>query len=151
MPSRAISSGAWPITSRLSNRMLPVLRAAPVSARNVVVFPEPFAPRSATIEPCATSRLIPWSASISPYRAWSARASNSATSGGTQIGLDEAGVALHRIRCGGCDLPPGRKHDDVIGDAHHQLHVVFDHDARGSEIAGDSLDDAGQRRDFFRV
>jgi hypothetical protein len=32
------------------------------------------------------------------------------------------------------------EHDDMVRDAHHQAHVVFDHQNRRSEIAADASD-----------
>ncbi len=66
-PSRAIASGRMPVTLLPRKRIWPdVARTKPLIARSVVVFPAPFAPRSATISPSSTFSEMPRSARIPP-------------------------------------------------------------------------------------
>jgi hypothetical protein len=46
--------------------MSPLCRTVPETARSVVVFPAPFAPRTATIEPSSTASDTPCSAFVAP-------------------------------------------------------------------------------------
>ena len=65
MPARATASGpprsGWP-----ANVIRPDRRTVPETARSVVVFPAPFAPSTATIEPSGTSSETPCSACTGP-------------------------------------------------------------------------------------
>src|SRR5581483_9497897 len=77
IPSRATDSGV-PRSSRSAKTTVPPRRTMPETARSVVVFPAPFAPRRATISPSPTVRVTPCSARTGPYRASTSRSSSRA-------------------------------------------------------------------------
>ena len=58
---------------------------------------------------------------------------------GAQVGLDHAVVRLHLGRRALGDLLAAVEHGDAVGDAHHDLHVVLDHQHR-QPLSSRSLD-----------
>jgi hypothetical protein len=105
----------------------------PHTARSVVVLPAPLAPRIVVMPPSSTSKLMPCSTFVQPYWASRSFTSSSAISGhrgaglvGAQIGADDVGVALHLGRRALGDLAAEVEHHDLVGDLHHQSHVVLD-------------------------
>ena len=68
----------------------------------------------------------------------------------TEVGLDDAGVARDRggRACG--DQPSLREHPDMLGQAHHRLHHVLDHQ-HGDAAACDGADYRDHVGDLLRV
>src|SRR5436190_9873605 len=106
IPLRTIRSGESRVTSSPPKPIDPALaRTSPAIADSVVVFPAPFAPRSATISPSSTRRSASRTATIGPYRAWSPRTSSSAAietgpaqpSGGPRNPLRRRNLRRHRL------------------------------------------------------
>ena len=50
-----------------------------------------------------------------------------------EVGLDHRVVVLHVVRGAVSDLPSEVEHDDLLGDVHHDAHVVFDQEHRDAE------------------
>ena len=70
---------------------------------------------------------------------------------GTKIGFDDRSVLLHGLRRPFREFPARCEHDDVIADAHDQVHVMLDHQHRRRKLASDAFDRFPQVRDFFMV
>jgi hypothetical protein len=66
MPSRAMSSLARPSIRWPSNRTMPSRATIPDTARRVVVFPAPLAPRIVVMPPASTANPIPWMTRVAP-------------------------------------------------------------------------------------
>jgi hypothetical protein len=62
-----------------------------------------------------------------------------------EVGLAHARVALDLDRRAGGEMLAGVEDDDLVGDGHHQRHVVLDQEQRHAG-AGDSLQQAGEPR-----
>src|SRR4029078_9092086 len=122
-------------------------------ARLSVDLPTPFEPSTATISPGSTFRSTPRSTSVSQSRAHKPRMSSSGAigivsgdmraphSGGgtvTQIGLDDDRIGDDLGRAALRDDAALGQHEDMLGEAHHRLHDMLDHqhgDAAGRERA----------------
>src|SRR5688572_4619340 len=115
----------------------------PETARSVVVFPAPFAPRIATTSPSSIASETPWSALIAPYRASTSCSSSSGIV--SEVRLDHRGVGPHLRRWALRDLAPEVEHVDSIGDRHDQVHVVLDEQDREVVVDPNAPD---QRREF---
>jgi len=69
IPRRATASGRSAVMSRPSNVTRPALGVSkPVMQSNVTVLPEPFGPMRPVIEPCATAKETPSTATSPPKR-----------------------------------------------------------------------------------
>src|SRR5918992_3243989 len=125
-------------------------RFTPEIVFRVVVFPAPFPPISVTSSPSPTSREIPLTASIPPYRT---RISFSSRSDplriliprfrgpSTEIRLDDSRIPLDLGRLPLGDLLPVVEHRHKVRDPHHHLHVVLDDQDRHALVPdpGDEL------------
>src|SRR3954468_11236192 len=115
-------------------------------ARIVVVFPAPLAPSSTTTSPSSTRRSRPRSTCTGPYAASSPSTSSRVViatpslSSAPEVGLDDALVVLHHSRGAFGDLASEVEDDDLVGDAHHELHVMFDEQDRQTELVAQATD-----------
>src|SRR2546425_7908604 len=128
MSSVALPSIRWP-----SKRTSPVVFTMPQTARRVVVFPAPLAPRMVVMPPVSTAKCRPWSTLIPPYCACRLSASRRAGMGSvlaSEVGLDHVRVLLDLGGRALRDLPPEVEHDHAVGDLHHEAHVVL-HEEHG--------------------
>ena len=69
---------------------------------------------------------------------------------GAQVGFQHGRIGGHLSGRSLCDHGAGVEHDHMVGDAHHQIHIVLDQDhghAHGRELAQQRTD----RRGVFRV
>ena len=67
-----------------------------------------------------------------------------------EIGLNDSLVGLDCRGRAFRDLDPIIEYDDVIGDRHHQIHVVLDHEDRDPESA-DLYDELAEFRRLLRI
>src|SRR5215467_4312337 len=152
MPRRATSSGALALINCPSNSTLPpVFLTVPETARSVVVLPAPLAPSSATMLPSLTFSEIPCSALMDPYEAWTSVSSSSAISLGPQIGIDDGRVLPYFAWSTFSDLAAEVQHHDPVGDVHHQIHMVLDHEQRQAELPVYAADQPAQITNLFVV
>src|SRR5690242_6612534 len=52
-----------------------------------------------------------------------------------KVGLDNSRIALHVGWLAFCNLDAVVQHDDVVGDGHHQVHVMLDHQDAHAALA----------------
>jgi len=99
-------------------------RTSPEIALRVVVFPAPFAPMRATTSPWSTSKAMPWTASIAPYRTTRSRTSSmgSAIVVAPEVRLAHGRIRLDLGRCAFGDLPAEVEDRDPLAGTHHQTH-----------------------------
>src|SRR5277367_3959532 len=124
-----MSSVALPSMRSSPSRISPVVRTIPQIARSVVVLPAPLAPSSAVTPPASTAKSMPCSTRVSPYPAWSPRASSNADMlllvRLTKIRPDHFGFVTHLIRCPIGDLQAELQRHHLVGHTHHQVHVML--------------------------
>ena len=142
-------------------RRCPCVSIIPETARSVVVLPAPLAPRITTTSPSSTWKSSPCSTWIGPYPPRSALTSSS----GVPRGVSDAVAAVASVtpvlrgrprsprgrsaRSRGItfgDLAAEVEHDDVLRDAHHESHVVFDEQDREVVPVADVDDDLATAR-----
>ena len=122
--------GRRPSMRSPAKRISPCVRTMSQSARSVVVLPAPLAPSSAVMPP---SRDVEVDA-VQHLRRRRSRACRPRTSSSAsaisscapQVGADHVRVALHLGRRALGDLAAEVQRHDLVGDAHHQAHVVLD-------------------------
>ena len=68
-----------------------------------------------------------------------------------EIGFDHLRIALHFRRRSFGDLHAVIEHGNLVGDAHHDLHVVLDQQDRQIEILAHPVDEPGHLRRLVRV
>src|SRR5215218_3168150 len=150
IPSRATLSGLRPVIDRPANVIWPAVLTMPHTARSVVVFPAPFAPRRATTSPSSTVRETPCSAVIGPYRALTSRSSSSGTLL-PEVGLDHLRVGAHLGGRALGDLPSEIENVDAVADRHDERHVVLHQEDRQLEVLLQAPERALQLLDLFVV
>src|SRR2546425_527251 len=100
----------------------------------LVFLRAPLAPMRVTISPSATSKERSRTAGTSPYA--SSRFCTSSSKFTAKVGRDHRRVALHFARRA-FEQRLAVVHDEhAVGDVHHQVHVVLDHD-HGHATPGD--------------
>ena len=128
-----MSSVARPAIGLPSKRISPLIRTMPQSARNVVVLPAPLAPSKVTMLPFVEREVEPVQrlvlavkgaqpADLEHHR----RILRPRSFGLAEIGADHLLVLLHRGRRALGDLPAEIERDDLVGDRHHEAHVMLD-------------------------
>src|ERR1700722_7661612 len=130
-PRRTMSSVAMPLIDSPPRIISPCVRNMPQIARNVVVLPAPLAPSSAVTPPSSTMKSMPCSTRVSPYAACRPLASSSAGMRVfllrvTEIGADHFRLGAYFIRRAVGDLDAEFQGHDLVGHAHHQVHVMLD-------------------------
>src|SRR5918994_681884 len=100
--------------------------------RSVVDLPAPLEPISVTTSPSSTCSVTPLSASMEPYAVTISSTSSSGIRSPLlpEVGLDDLRVVAHLHRLALGDLLAVVEHRDLLGDAHHHLHVVLDEEDR---------------------
>src|SRR6059036_1506874 len=130
-PRATIACGDNAAIGSPRNSMAPCLGlSTPAMVSMSVVLPAPFGPSTQVMEPSRTSSDRPFRASIFPYAV--TRSTTLSISRSAQISFLDCGIALHLRRSALGDLPAEVEHRDAVGDAHHQLHHVFDEHDRDS-------------------
>src|SRR5262245_42161015 len=154
MPRRTMSSVERPSMRRPSKRTSPLVLTMPHTARSVVVFPAPLAPRIVVMPPASTAKATPCSTLVHPYCASRFWASSSAGMGlvfTPEVGLDHFGIPLNVGRRALRDLSPEVEHDDAVGDLHHQAHVMLDEQDGHAPLVADGAQDGREGADFLVV
>src|ERR1700732_5466276 len=127
MPRRKRSAGARVSIGSPSRRMLPASgRRSPEIDLTKVDFPAPLAPNRVTISPRSSFRSTFCRTGLRPYPTETDLSSRSGMVLASQIGLDHLLVVLNCRRCSRGDDGAGIDDDDLVGDIHHQRHVVLD-------------------------
>src|SRR6478672_13752176 len=126
-----------------SSRTRPVTTgSSPTTLFRSVLFPAPFAPMIVTTWPFGISNETSRTAWIAPYDMFT-QSSFSITSllccFRAEISFDDSPVGLDYRRRPFRDLDSVVEYDDVVGDRHHQIHVVLDHQDGDPKLA--DLDD----------
>src|SRR5262249_48811646 len=130
-----------------------VARSTPEIVRLSVDLPTPFDPSTATISPAPTIRSTPCRTWVSPYPACRSPTLSSALASmlrsqlcrraTTEVRLNDQRIRNNfRRRALGND-PAFGEHEHVLGETHHRLHDMFDHqysDATAAKIADDRPD-----------
>src|ERR1700722_17931720 len=129
-PRRTMSSVDMPSIASPPRIRSPWVRTMPQIARNVVVLPAPLAPSSAVTPPSSTAKSMPCRTFVSPYAACRPLASSSAGMsvfllGVAEIGADYFRLGPHLIRGAIGDLDAEFQGHDLVGHAHHQVHVML--------------------------
>src|SRR5919198_2449368 len=140
IPARATASGERRSSERPAREIRPLRRTVPETARSIVVFPAPFAPRTATTSPSPTASETPCRALIGPYRA----STRSSSSSGAKVCLYYGRIASHLGRCSGRDPPAEAQDVDPVGDAHDEVNVVFDDEDGELELGAEAPDERRQ-------
>src|SRR5262245_52651902 len=94
-----------------------------------VLLPAPLPPTSVTSSPGSTLSDTSSSATTFPYATVTLRM-ESRLIAVPQIGSNHCGVALNHLRRSGRDDCSGAEHSDLVGNAHHQVHVMLDQQHR---------------------
>src|SRR5437667_263512 len=135
-PRATIACGDNAAIGSPRNSMAPCLGlSTPAMVSMSVVLPAPFGPSTQVMEPSRTSSDTPFRASIFPYAV--TRSTTLSISRSAQISFLDCRIVLHLRRSALGDLLPEVEHRDAVGDAHHQLHHVFDEhdgDSFGAQI-----------------
>src|SRR5579863_4692098 len=144
MPRRKRSAGGSVSIGSPPRRMVPPsLRSRPETDFASVDLPAPLAPSSVTISPRASVKLTFCNTRLRPYPTETDLSSRSGMVLASQIGLDDQFVLLNlRWRSPGND-GAGIDDHDLIGDGHHQRHVVFD-DQYGNAERSDRAQQIGK-------
>src|SRR6266404_773201 len=131
------------VTSVPSRKMWPdTSGSSPTTLFRSVLFPAPFAPMIVTTWPFGISNETSRTAWIAPYDMFTQSSFNIASllrCFRAEIGLDDPLVGLNYRGRPFRDLDPVVEYDNVVGDRHHQIHVMLDHQDRDAELA--DLDD----------
>src|SRR3989442_5446574 len=124
-PGATIACGDNAAIGSPRNSMAPCLGlSTPAMVIISVVLPAPFGPSTQVMEPSRTSSDTPFRASIFPYAV--TRSTTLSISRSAQIRFLDCRIALHLRRSALGDFLAEVEHRDAVGDAHHQLHYVFD-------------------------
>src|SRR5688500_8584829 len=152
MPRRTIESGCSPEISLSKNFIEPFLGLrTPAIVIMSVVLPAPLGPSRQVMEPAATSRETPFSASILPYAVTSSRTvSITPASRSAEIGFLHQRIVLDLRRRALGDLLAEVEDRDAVGDAHHELHHMLD-EQDGHAAAAQLHDPVAQLRDLLAV
>src|SRR3954462_819283 len=127
MPAALRAWAGSRVTSTPSKRTFPFLESIdPATPRMVVLLPAPLAPIRLTISPSATSKDRSRTAATSPYA--SSSLSTLRSKGTAQVGLDHARVRLYFARRALEEAHAVVHNQHALGDVHHEVHVVLDHD-----------------------
>ena len=120
------------VTSWPKNAIAPFLGGVtPEMLMSVVVLPAPLAPMSVTISPASMR-------SDTPRRALA------------EVGFDDVGIGPDFLRRAVGDFHAVVEHDQVLADAHDELHVVFDEDD-GDVAFEDGVDEVDEGLGFAGV
>src|SRR6185436_15188858 len=124
-PRRTMACVARPAISAPSSWIEPCqARTRPITVLSSVLLPAPLAPISATISPRFTSSDTSRSTGEAPYPL-ETRSSRSMLFH-SEVGVDHRALAPHGIGRTLGELLAVMHHDDVLGEAHHEAHVVLD-------------------------
>src|SRR4051812_38364735 len=149
MPAALRAWAGSRVTSTPSKRIFPFLESIdPATPRMVVLLPAPLAPIRLTISPSATSKDRSRTAATSPYA--SSNSSTLRSKGTAQVGLDHARVRLHFARRALEEAHAVVHDQDALGDVHHEIHVVLNHDD-GRAAFADQGKSFQEKPDFGRV
>src|SRR5712691_2838237 len=130
-PRATIACGDNAAIGSPRNSMAPCLGlSTPAMVSMSVVLPAPFGPSTQVMEPSRTSSDRPFRASIFPYAV--TRSTTLSISRSAQVSFLDRGIVLDLRRSALGDLLAEVEHRDAVGDAHHQLHHVFDEHDRDS-------------------
>src|ERR1700722_11514531 len=135
MPARTMDGVGQCAMVRSSKRMSPAETAtSPMTVLSNVLLPAPLAPIRATISPVPTLSETSCSAGSGPYPL-DTQSSSSSTRGNflAKIGSDHTRISADRVGQAFRDHLPMIHHHDVVGQSHHQSHVVLDHQHRHAE------------------
>ena len=123
-------------------RISPLVRTMPQIARRVVVLPAPLAPSSAVTPPSSTTKSMPCSTASAPYAACSDRRPQAAPACCTprlaEIGADHLRLVAHLLGRAVGDLQAELQRHHLVGDAHHQVHVMLDQQDAELELLADA-------------
>src|SRR5262245_35646755 len=142
MPSCTMRCGVRPLMSAPFHVMRPRwARTTAMMVLSVVVLPAPFLPRRATASPAWTVSDTPCSTWLSPSYA-STPSTRSTAASVPEVHAAHVGVLADVCRRAlGEDLAVVQ-HGDAVGDAHHDLHVVLDHD--DGDLPGELAHEGGR-------
>src|SRR5215468_4688097 len=154
MPRRTMSSVALPSMRCPSKRTIPEVLTMPHTARSVVVLPAPLAPRMAVMPPASTAKARPCKTLVHPYCAWRFSASRRAGMPSVlapEVGLDHLGIALDLGGRALGDLATEVEHHHLVGNLHHQAHVVLDEEDGHLAAVADGAHELTERGHLFVV
>src|ERR1700746_1774578 len=142
-PRPTRSMARRPVLSSPARRIRPrCISTCPMIAMMVEVLPAPFGPSNAKIEPAATSKLTPRTASTEPYPQLKFSSFSMPHHLAPDIGLMHDRIGDDLVRFAVADDKPVIEHDQAAADAHHLFEIVLDQNHRDAALMNraDGLD-----------